>query len=125
MILSYCFLGDIWSENGISLFDVLIHFIDYQWELHARLAIRKSLGQMDHTGYNLSELTKVRIISLGVSDDDTFVQECIHVCAPNEGSNMLKRWPRYEGAGCVSHRQQNCLGTSLEIDNIKSNHQEG
>ena len=116
----YCFKGDIWSENGISLFAVLIHFIDYQWELHTRLAICKGLGEMALTGDNISELTTVGLISLGVGDDDTPVQDCIHVCTPDEGSNMLKGWSGYEGAGCVCHRQQNCLGTSLEIDDIKS-----
>ena len=30
------------------------------------------------------------LISLGVGDDDTLVQDCIRVCNPDEGSNMLK-----------------------------------
>jgi len=32
---------------------------------------------------------------------------------------MLKGWEGFEGAGCVCHREQNCLGKSLEINDIK------
>ena len=73
-----------------------------------------------HRLYDANVATKVaQFILLGVGDDDTPVQDCIHVCTPDEGSNMLKGWSGYEGAGCVCHRQQNCLGTSLEIEDIK------
>ncbi len=30
------FEGDIWSENGISLFAIFVHFIDSKLEYHAR-----------------------------------------------------------------------------------------
>jgi len=33
---------------------------------------------------------------------------------------MSKGWSGHKGIGCVCHRQKNCLGTSLEIDDIKS-----
>ena len=35
------------------------------------------------------------LISLGVGDDDTPVQDFIHVCTPDEVSNMLKGWSGY------------------------------
>ncbi len=54
-----------------------------------------------------------------MGDNDTPIQDCIYVCTPDEGSNMLKGCSGYEDARCVCHRQQNCLGTSLEIDDIK------
>ncbi len=38
----------------------------------------------------------------------------------DEGSNMLKGWRDFEGTGYVCHRQQNCLGTCLDIGDIKS-----
>ena len=112
-------VGDIWSENGISLFAVLIHFIDNQWVLHTRLAICKGLGRLKHTGDNITKLTNDGLMGIGLGDGDTSVQDCVHSCTPDEGSNMLKGWSGFEGAGCVCHRQQNCLGTSLEIDDIK------
>ena len=113
-------VGDIWSENGISLFAVLVHFIDSKWEYHARLAICKGLSDSAHTGEVISDITNKGLLDIGLGDDDTLVQDCIHSCTPDEGSNMLKGWKDYEGAGCVCHRQQNCLGTCLDIGDIKS-----
>ena len=34
-----CIVGDIWSENGISLFAVIVHYIDKDWILNTKLAI--------------------------------------------------------------------------------------
>ncbi len=113
-------VGDIWSENGISLFAVLIHFTDSKWEYHARLAICKGRSDSAHTGEVISEITNKGLLDIGLGDDDTLVQDCIHSCTPNEGSNMLKGWKDFEGARCVCYRQQNCLGTCLDIRDIKS-----
>jgi hypothetical protein len=44
---------------------------------------------MTHTGDNISELTKVGLISIGVGDDDTPVQECFHVCTPDKGARSV------------------------------------
>jgi hypothetical protein len=67
---------------------------------------------MAHTGDNISERSTVGLVSLGVGDDETPVQDWVHVCTPDESSNLLKGWSGYEGEGCVCHRQQNCLGTN-------------
>jgi hypothetical protein len=101
------------------LFAVLVHFIDSKWEYHARLAICKGLADSSHTGEVISDITNKGLIDIGLGDDDTLVQDCIHSCTPDEGSNMLKGWKEFEGAGCVCHRQQNCLGKCLEVESIK------
>ena len=102
-----CHLGYIWSENEIFLFAVLIPFVDSKWKLHTRLAIYKDYDDLPPTDDNVSELTKSGLLSTGVGDDDTIVQDCINVCNPDESSNMLKGWIENEGACCVCHRRQN------------------
>ncbi len=52
-------------------------------------------------------------------DLDTIIED-IHVCTPDEGSNMLKAWGKMEGAGCVCHCEQNCLGSALSLPCIIS-----
>ena len=101
------------------MFAVLVHFIDAQWEYHARLAICKGLADNPHTGEVISDITKKGLLDIGLGDADTLVQDCIHSCTLDEGSNMLKGWKGFEGEGCVCHRQQNCLAASLELQDIK------
>ena len=113
-------VGDIRSENGISLFAVLVHFIDSKWEYHARLAIYKGLADSPHSGEAISNITNKGLQDIDFRDDDTLVQDCINSCTPDEGFNMLKGWKEFEGAGCVCHRQQNCLGKCLEVEAVKS-----
>ncbi len=105
--------GDIWSENGISLFAVLVHFIDKDWDMNTRLAICKGMGTMAHTGENIWTLTYEGLVSVGLCESVEEVPGNIHMCTPDEGSNMLSAWKEMEGAGCVCHRENNCLGTAL------------
>lgn len=122
-VLSYgCLLmiipGDIWSENGIALFAVILHYIDCDWVLHTRLGICKGLGAMAHTGENIKKLTYEGLHMVGVGEDLDDVPNGIHMSTPDEGSNMLLAWEGFEGAGCVCHREQNCLGKALSSEGI-------
>ena len=49
---------------------------------------------------------------LGESEKDIVTR--VHGCTPDEGSNMLKAWKIFEGAGCVCHRAQNSLKKAME-----------
>jgi hypothetical protein len=55
-------------------------------------------------------------ISFGVGKTEEEVCDHIHGCTPDEGSNMLKAWRIFEGAGCVCHRAQNCLKFAVDTD---------
>jgi hypothetical protein len=111
---------DIWSENGLSLFSVLVHFIDKDWEMNTRLAICKGMGTMAHTGDNIRDLTYSGLVSVGLCETIEEVPGNIHMCTHDEGSNMLAAWREMEGAGCVCHRENNCLGTALSSAGIAS-----
>ena len=68
-----------------------------------------------HTGENIANITYKGLFEAGLGPDLDTIHEDIHVCTPDEGSNMLKAWGKIEGAGCVCHREQNCLGSALSL----------
>ena len=111
--------GDVWSENGVAIFAIIVHFIDAEFKLHNRLALCKGLNKIAHTGANLADITYKGLLEAGVGEDIDILHEDIHVCTPDEGSNMLKAWGKIEEAGCVCHREQNCLGAALSFPCIQ------
>ena len=107
-------LGDIWSENGACLFAVLLHYIDEDFKLQQQLAICIPFSDVAHTGANIKKATYEGLHKCGLGDSPEDVPTNIHVATPDEDSNMVKAWEEFEGAGCVCHRQQNCLKSALE-----------
>ena len=83
--------GDIWGENGISLFAVIVHFIDKDWILNTKLAICKGMGLVAHTGVTINEMTYEGLHSMGIGESKESVPTYIHTSTPDEGSNMLDR----------------------------------
>jgi hypothetical protein len=116
-----CDVGDIWSENGVALFAVIVHYIDQDWIMHARLGICNGLKDLAHTGEVIRRLTYDGLINIGIGNAENYndVPLYIHMCTPDEGSNMLSAWNEIEGAGCVCHRQQTCLGKALSCEAIQ------
>ena len=110
--------GDIWSENGVSLFAVMLHFIDDKFELNSRLGICKGLGMTAHSGDNIRKLTLEGLVSVGVADDIDNIADYVHLSTTDEGSNMQAAWLVFAGASCVYHREQNCLGAALKCPAI-------
>jgi hypothetical protein len=108
-------LGDIWSENGISIFLTVIHYIDSDWLMQNRLGICKGLGDMAHTGEVTRKLTYDGLLKIGIGNPKEYedLPLYIHMCTPYEGSNMLNAWKSIEGTGCVCHRQQTRLGNAM------------
>ena len=102
----------------MAIFAIIVHFIDAEFKLHNRLALCKGLNKIAHTGANLADITYKGLLEAGVGEDIDTLHEDIHVCTPDEGSNMLKAWGKIEGAGCVCHREQNCLGAALSVPSI-------
>jgi hypothetical protein len=56
------YAGDIWSENGIAIFAIMVHFIDSDWKLNTRLALCKGLDKIAHTGDNFDNITYNRVV---------------------------------------------------------------
>ena len=48
-------------------------------------------------------------VECGVASAPELVSNHVHGCTPDEGSNMLKAWKIFEGAGCVCHMAQTTL----------------
>ena len=74
-----------------------------------------AINTNDQTGENIANITYKGLFEAGLGPDLDIIYEDIHVCTPDEGSNMLKAWGKIEGAGCVCHREQNCLGSALSL----------
>ena len=81
---------DIWSENSVAIFAVMVHFIDSDWKLNTRLAVCKGLDKITHTGNNIADITYKGLFDAGVGPELETIHEDIHICTPDEGSNMLK-----------------------------------
>ena len=86
-----------------------------------RLGICKGLGDMAHTGEVIRKLTYDGLLKIGIGNPKEYedIPLYIHMCTPDEGSNMLKAWKSIEGAGCVCHRQQTCLGKAMSCASIQ------
>ena len=120
ILTNFVIVGDIWSENGIALLAVLLHYIDDTFKLCCRLVVCAPFSDVPHNGKNIRDYTYRGLYNVGIGDSIEDVPRNIHVGTPDEGSNMMSAWKEIEGAGCVCHRQQNCLKVALSIDSVTS-----
>jgi hypothetical protein len=82
-----------------------------------RLLLALCFTKDQHTGEVIREKTLDGLHTkwkIGKSPEE--VPTRVHGCTPDEGSNMLKGWDVFEGAGCVCHRAQSCLRVALDKD---------
>lgn len=116
---SFFCTGDIWSENGCSLFGVTGYYICADWKYHEVLLCALKFDDVSHTGENIRSATcKVLHERWGIGTTMETCFERIHGCTPDEGSNMLKGWEGMEGSGCVCHRQSTCLRHALNVNDV-------
>ena len=52
------FSTDIWSENGIALLGMLVHFIDNQFVMREMVLRASPMSTLAHTGANIKDLSK-------------------------------------------------------------------
>jgi hypothetical protein len=85
------------------------------------MGICNGLKDLEHTGEVLRKLTYDGIINIGIGNAENYdnVPLYIHMCTLGERSNILLVWNQIEGAGCVRHRQQTCLGKALSCPDIQ------
>jgi hypothetical protein len=78
-----CVVDDIWSEHGIALFAVIVHYIDQDWNMHARLGICNGLKDLEHTGEVIRKLTYDGLINTGIGNTrrTMTMSRCIFACA--------------------------------------------
>ena len=155
LLTSAVLAGDIWGENGISMFGLLAYFIDEDFNFREVLLQCSSFTAERHTGEEIKKKTLEILVSLyslcvvseqfvqflcifravnvllktslithsvllqtrhGLGETEKDIVTRVHGCTPDEGSNMLKAWKIFEGAGCVCHRAQNSLKKAMEKD---------
>ncbi len=61
------------------------------------------------------------MVSVGLCETIEEVPGNIHMCTPDVKSNTIVAWREMEGACCVCHHDENCLGTdysSVEIVSV-------
>ena len=102
--LSICISGDVWSENGIALLAILGYWIDSDWQYQEQILTVQGFHGDAHTGQVIKDMTVRGLVEAGLGTTEQEVLDHVHACTPDEGSNMLKAWKGFEGAGCVCHR---------------------
>jgi hypothetical protein len=114
-----CGIGDIWSENGISLFCITGYRICKDFLFHEDLLCAEKFSEVAHTGENIRKMTCQQLHDKwGIGTSPETALDRIHGCTPDEGANMLKGWEGMEGGGCVCHRQQTCLKHALAVPEV-------
>ena len=110
--------GDIWGENGISIFGITVYFINKDFQLVERLVQAIPFGSQQHTGVNIERASKKALAEMHIGAfkegevaaqgqlapvlEDT-VSESIHTKVSDKGSNMVKGWDGFEGGVCAMH----------------------
>ena len=109
--------GDIWSENGISLFAIIGYWIDGNWQMNERLLLADGFSTDAHSGEEIRERTLEGLHQRwGIAESPDMVPFRVHGSTPDEGANMLKAWQMFEGGACVCHRAQSALRNALKVD---------
>jgi hypothetical protein len=62
------FSTDIWSENGIALLGMLVHFIDNQFVMREMVLRASPMSTLAHTGANIKDLSKTSCAAVGLGE---------------------------------------------------------
>ena len=63
--------GDIWSDRHVSLFGILVHFIDKDFKLHEFLCGAIPFSGEAHTGANMSDATNISLMNMDIGREAT------------------------------------------------------
>ena len=86
----FCYAGDVWSENGVAIFAIIVHFIDANLRLNNRLVLCKGLHDIAQSFTNLAVITYKGLFEASAGPDINTFHEDIQVYIPDEGSDMPK-----------------------------------
>jgi hypothetical protein len=108
--------GDIWSENGISIFGILGYYINDDFEMVEVLLGAIPFSDVRHTGLNIGIATKECLSDMGIGKYITKVDENgvvtvledtvadnSHRSVADAASNMTLGWDSLEGHLCQNH----------------------
>ena len=110
-------VGDIWSENGISILAVMGYWITKNMQLREKLLVVIGWEKDRHTGDNIKAKTLEGLHKTwGIGQSVADVPNRVFGSTPDEGSNMLKAWKVFEGSGCVAHLGSSALGCALKVN---------
>ena len=107
--------GDIWSDRHVSLFGILVHFIDKDFKLHEFLCGAIPFSGEAHTGANMSVATNISLMNMGIGREATDTipginpKDAIHAKVSDNGSNMKVAWNEFHGGYCACHTAKLCV----------------
>ena len=106
------FSTDIWSEIGIALLGMLVHFIDGELVLHEMVLRASPMSTLAHTGANIKELSKTSCAAVGLGEYvkdsegnvtvDTVPNHVVKAITDG-ASSMVAAFSDQEGSECVPH----------------------
>ena len=106
------FSTDIWSENGIALLGMLVHFIDEQFVMREMVLRASPMSTLAHTGANIKDLSKTSCAAGGLGEYvkdsegnvtvDT-VPNHVFKAITDGASSMVAAFSDQEGSECVTH----------------------
>ncbi|KAK3272023.1 hypothetical protein CYMTET_19654, partial [Cymbomonas tetramitiformis] len=113
--------GDIWSQGGISIFGILVYWVDKNFEFQSRLLAAIPVLSVRHTGVELENATKVACADFGLGqycgqgvDGVDTVPEFIHATCSDNASNIVCGWESFDGHECSAHTLALVVLTFLE-----------
>ncbi len=104
--------GDIWSEGGISVFGILVYYIDRNFEYCERLVSAIPFSDVRHTGVEIELATKRACSEIHIGhfredvspgDGEDTVSESVHCTVSDNASNIVSGWETFEGHECHDH----------------------
>ncbi|KAK3245227.1 hypothetical protein CYMTET_45194 [Cymbomonas tetramitiformis] len=118
--------GDIWSQGGISIFGILVYWLDSDFQLHEHLLTAIPFSKVRHTGSELESATKIACVDMGLgeySDDvddsvDT-VSDHIHATCSDNASNIISGWQCFDGHECGDHTTALIVHALLDEPQVK------
>jgi hypothetical protein len=106
------FSADIWSENGIALLGMLVHFIDEEFVLREMVLRASPMSTLAHSGANIKDLSKTSCAAVGlgqyVKDSEGIVTvdtvpSNVFKAITDGASSMVAAFSDQEGSECVTH----------------------
>ncbi|KAK3246057.1 hypothetical protein CYMTET_44395 [Cymbomonas tetramitiformis] len=104
--------GDVWSQGGISIFGILVYWLDKDFNYHERLLGAIPFSNVRHTGDELEKATKTACADFGLGEycqagdnieaADT-VTDYIHGTVSDNASIIVSGWNCFDGHECCDH----------------------
>ncbi|KAK3244783.1 hypothetical protein CYMTET_45618 [Cymbomonas tetramitiformis] len=123
--------GDVWSQSGASIFGILLHWLDEDFNLHEKVLGAIPFSSVRHNADQLEKATKKACTDVGLGqyeltgEEDArivvdTVADYIRATCSDNASNMLAAWKCFDGHECIDHTLALVVKTFLEHPVVKS-----